>query len=117
MVWRIFPVAESLLLLRVSVSDGKCFRPCYSRGKDHLRGLRNKNKDSVLWKHVANEHDGRDDVEFKMNVLKTYGRDNETRRSNEAVRINLNKGVRLNSKAEFRQPRVPRRVMHNNMNE
>ena len=52
-----------------------------------------------------------------MNVLKTYGRDNETRKSNEGVRINGNKGVRLNSKAEFRQPRIPRLVMHNNMNE
>ena len=97
--------------------DGECFRPSYVRGRDHLRGLRNKNKDSVLWKHVANEHDGRDDVEFKMNVLKTYGRDNLTRKTNEAVRINNNKGVRLNSKAEFRQPRVPRLVMHTNINE
>ena len=52
-----------------------------------------------------------------MKILKTYGRDNVTRLSNEALRILWNKGVRLNSKAEFRQPSVPRVVIHRNMNE
>ena len=53
----------------------------------------------------------------KMKVLKNYGRDNTTRRSNEAMRIAGNKGVRLNSKAEFRQPRIPRLVINGNRNE
>ena len=35
-----------------------------------------------------------------------HGRDNLTRKMNEAVRINNNKGVKLNSKAEYRQPRL-----------
>ena len=97
--------------------DGECFRPCYSRGRDHLRGYKNKAKDNVLWKHVANDHDGDTSIKFVMKVLKTYGHDNTTRQSNESVRIDYNKGVRLNSKAEFRQPRIPRLVIHNNMNE
>ena len=97
--------------------DGECFRPSYMRGREHLRGLQNKNKDSVLWKHVANEHGGDESIEFSMKVLKSYGRDNLTRKTNEAVRINNNKGVRLNSKAEFRQPSVPRLVIHRNNNE
>ena len=97
--------------------DGECFRPGYARGRDHLRGLRNKSKDSVLWKHCVNEHGGREDVKFVMKILKTYGRDNLTRLSNEGVRINFNKGVRLNSKAEFRQPSIPRVVIQRNNNE
>ena len=52
-----------------------------------------------------------------MKVLKHYGNDNTTRKTNESVRINTNPGIKLNSKAEFRQPRVPRIVIHDNMNE
>ena len=56
-------------------------------------------------------------MKFVMKILKTYGRDNLTRLSNEGVRINFNKGVRLNSKAEFRQPSIPRVVIQRNNNE
>ena len=48
-------------------------------------GLRNKNKDSVFWKHAANEHGGDGSVKYSMKVLKTYGRDNLTRKVNEAA--------------------------------
>ena len=71
----------------------------------------------VLWKHACNDHDGRSDVNYTMTVLKTYGRDNETRKTNEAVRINFNTGVRLNSKAEYRQPTVPRLSILRSSNE
>ena len=74
-------------------------------------------EESVVWKHCVNDHQGRSDVKFQMKVLKNYGRDNTTRRSNEAMRIAGNKGVRLNSKAEFRQPRIPRLVINGNRNE
>ena len=96
--------------------DGEAGHPCYSRGKDHMRGYKNE-EDNVLWKHAKNVHGGRKDVKFVMKVLKHYGSDNTTRKSNEAVRINMNPGIKLNSKAEFRQPRVPRVVIHENMNE
>ena len=92
--------------------NGECLS--YTRGRDHLRGLQNKNK---LWKDVANEHGGDENIKFSMKVLKSYGRDNMTRKANEAARINGNKGVRLNSKAEYRQPHVPRLVIHPNINE
>ena len=39
-----------------------------------------------------------------MKILKSYSRDNLTRKVNEAVRISNIDGVKLNSKAEFRQP-------------
>ena len=50
------------------------------------------------------------DVDFKMTVLGTYGKNNFLRKLNEAWRIATNPGVKLNSKAEFSQPRLPRLV-------
>ena len=38
--------------------DGECARVSYRRGLEHLQAYKNKAKDSVLWKHVANEHGG-----------------------------------------------------------
>ena len=57
------------------------------------------------------EHGGRSDVNYKMTVLKTYGKDNLGRKGNEAIRITNNPGVKLNSKAEFSQPSLPRLVV------
>ena len=71
----------------------------------------------MLWKHAANDHGGKKDVNFVMKVLKNYGKDNLTRKVNEAVRITNNTGIKLNSKAEFRQPTVPRLVIQRNRNE
>ena len=73
--------------------------------------------DNVMWKHAVNDHGGRDDVDYVMEVLKNYRKDNLTRKTNEAVRITNNEGVKLNSKAEFRQPTVPRLVIQRNRNE
>ena len=43
-----------------------------------------------------------------MNVLNTFGRDNQMRKTDEALRISGHKGIILNSKSEFRQPSLPR---------
>ena len=51
-----------------------------------------------------------------MNVLNSYGRDNTTRMTDEAMRIREARGVLLNSKAEYRQPRVPRVMIENGTN-
>ena len=51
-----------------------------------------------------------------MNVLNSYGRDNTTRLTNEAMRIREALGVLLNSRAEYRQPRVPRVVIVDSAN-
>ena len=51
-----------------------------------------------------------------MNVLNTYGRDNTTRLTNEAMRIREALGILLNSKAEYRQPRVPRVTIESGTN-
>ena len=70
-----------------------------------------------MWKHASTDHGGRLDVKYQMTVLKTYGWDNMLRKMNESVRINNNPGVKLNSKAEFSQPRLPRLVVHSGRNE
>ena len=56
------------------------------------------------------------DVKFKMTVLKTYGDNNTLRKTNEALRITGNLGVRLNSKAEFAQPSLPRLTINRGRN-
>ena len=48
--------------------------------------------------------------------MNSYGRDNTTRLSNEAMRIREAIGILLNSKAEYRQPRIPRVVIEDNVN-
>ena len=51
-----------------------------------------------------------------MTVLKTYGDNNTLRKTNEALRITGNPGVRLNSKAEFAQPSLPRLTINRGRN-
>ena len=48
--------------------QGEMGRTAYCRGLDHLRGLRNRRPDNVLWKHVANVHGGDIDQQFEMNT-------------------------------------------------
>ena len=96
--------------------QGETGRSAFSRGLEHLQGLRNRRPDNVLWKHVASVHGGDINQEFEMNVLNTYGRDNTTRLTNEAMRIREALGILLNSKAEYRQPRVPRVTIESGAN-
>ena len=95
---------------------GETARSCFARGLEHLQNLKNKKKDSVLFKHSHNVHNGDPNVKYEMRALKSYGRDNLTRKTNEAVRINEHKGVKLNSRAEYRQPKIPRVVIENSSN-
>jgi hypothetical protein len=88
--------------------DGECARPAYTRGKEHFDGYRRGTKDNPLHKHAKEEHQGRKDVNFKMEVVGTYGKDNLRRTVNESVRIEGNKGVRMNSRSEHNQPMVIR---------
>ena len=56
------------------------------------------------------------DVNYKMKVIRTFGKNNMLRKLDEANRITGNLGVRLNSKAEFHQPSLPRLVVHRGRN-
>ena len=99
--------------------QGETGRNSFSRGLEHRRGLENKKADSALWKHCQNAHNGDVEQEFEMQILKTYGSDNTTRMVNEAMRIRehlLKLLISLNSRAEYRQPRVPRVVIEDSVN-
>ena len=96
--------------------QGETGRSGYSRGCEYNQGLRNRRSDSVLWKHCHNVHNGNNEQEFGMRILRNYGRDNLTRKVNEAIRIREGEGIKLNSKAEYRQPKVPRVVIENSTN-
>jgi hypothetical protein len=95
---------------------GESGRPGYTRGLEHRQGYKAKNLKNALWKHAVNEHGGGRQVKYIMKILKTYSKDNITRKVNEAIRISNHDGLSLNSKAEFRQPTVPRLVIQRNPN-
>ena len=71
-------------------------------------GYKRKAEGNPLWKHAVDKHGGRLDVDFRMEVVDTFGRDNTARMTDESLRISRHKGVKLNSKKEYRQPSLPR---------
>ena len=54
------------------------------------------------------KHGGSKEVNFKMEVVDTFGKDNTARKTDEALEITGHKGVKLNSKREYMQPSLPR---------
>ena len=54
---------------------------------EHLAGYRRQEKGNVLWKHAVEKHNGRKDVNFKMEVVDTFGKDNAKRKTDEALKI------------------------------
>ena len=62
----------------------------------------------MLWKHAVDKHGGSKEVNFKMEVVDTFGKDNAKRKTDESLKITGHKGVKLNSKSEYRQPSLPR---------
>ena len=80
---------------------GETARNAYSRGKEHLAGLRNKSKTSCLWEHCRDIHCG-EVVNFQMSVLKRYKNDCMLRQIMESVIIeNSENNTLLNTKSEF----------------
>ena len=94
--------------------SGETGRNCYIRGREHLRGYKNKKEGNVLWEHDKEFHGGEGKTEFEMQVGRVYGRDNTRRKLNEAGRILGNEGVRLNGKNEYRKSCLPTMVAHRN---
>ena len=82
------------------------------RGEEHKRGLKNKNKNNVLYKHVLDEHKEEEDlVEFEMVKTGSF-KTAVSRQINEGIRIkNRDNKTLLNSKAEFHGPSVGRKVI------
>ena len=65
---------------------GETARNAYSRGREHLSMLKNRNKASVLWEDCRDVHSG-NMVDFKMSVIKRYKNDAVLRQIMESVII------------------------------
>ena len=81
------------------------------RGKEQKKGYEKK-KGNPMWEHDREFHGGKRETQFKMKAKNVYGRDNEKRIVNEAVRIERNEGVVMNGRAEFRGSALPRVQVH-----
>ena len=78
---------------------GETARNAYSRGKEHLKDLEDKNDGSVLWKHAKQEHQGRM-PEFSSSIVERFENDALLRQISESVKINR-KNTGMNSKTEW----------------
>ena len=94
------------------VYEGESSRSARIRGKEHLRGLKNKNPQNMLYKHKFLEHPEEENVNFKMEITGLF-RDALTRQADEAVRIkNCEKSELLNSKSQFNNAPITRIVIN-----
>ena len=94
--------------------EGESARNAFSRGLEHLEGLRNEREDSPLWKHCQLEHNGEKQT-FSMEVVGSFHSCLE-RQINEAVRITSSKAdFVLKSKSEFHQAQIVRLVASNGL--
>ena len=66
--------------------EGESSRSARLRGKEHIRGLKNRLESNMLYKHKMLEHEEDENVEFKMEITGLF-KDALTRQANEAVRI------------------------------
>jgi hypothetical protein len=96
--------------------NGESGKNGFSRGVEHLDDYKRREADHPMWKHSSVDHNSDTNTKFKMKVIKTFGADNMKRKVDEALRITRNPGQNLNSKAEFRQPSLPRIVIVENRN-
>ena len=92
--------------------DGQTGRNGFTRGEDHARGYRRREEGNVLWEHDKEYHGGEGKTEYRMTVGRVFGRDNRRRVINEAVRIEMNDGIMMNRKGEFRSSVLPRLQVH-----
>ena len=57
----------------VATYFGESGRNAYSRGKEHLEKLSSRDMDnSVLWLHSVHHHQGKEDVNYTMEVVRSY---------------------------------------------
>ena len=73
---------------------GETSRSAYTRGKEHLRSLKHKEDESVMWRHTGEEH-GSDVPDFTMNVTGVFGDDAMLRQITKAVLISKTQSSKL----------------------
>ena len=97
---------------------GESAKSAFSRGENHLQGLRKQDPNNVLWEHALSQHNGEklDKEDFKMKVIGQF-RTGLPSQISEAVQISQKIEERdkqrrgkkydrivLNSKNQFHQP-------------
>lgn len=93
---------------RKDIYKGETSNNGYKRGKEHQELLKNKNKDSILWKHCVEQHGG-EMQKFKMDITGSYENDAMLRQIVEGVRIENTKTERLmNERSEWNVARLPK---------
>ena len=98
---------------KTRVYEGETSRSGRLRGIEHVRALKNKREDSVLYKHQMVEHGGME-ADFKLEITGVFS-DALSRQADEAVRISTRKKYELmNSKTEFNHPPIARVVIEKN---
>ena len=65
---------------------GTTTRSAYVHGKEHTVDLHSRRKNSALWKHCQDKHDG-EIKKFRMDVVDTFRSDPMLRQITESVRI------------------------------
>ena len=81
---------------------GETGRNCYLRGGEHIKGLRNRDEDSALWKHTWERHEGvGNERMYEMKLEKSFRKPLE-RQIREGVEIEMSKAdYIMNSKAAW----------------
>ena len=90
---------------------GETSRSAFTRGKEHLRALEQREQSSVMWRHSCEKHDG--NVQgFTMNVTGMFQSDSMLRQISESIQINkVQQDQLINTKSEWSYFRIPRAVV------
>ena len=90
---------------------GETGRNMLTRSQEHWDLLKSKHRSSALWKHCALVHGGDNTTPWTMDLISRH-RDPLGRMIREGVEISdMDPGSMLNSRAEWRQPKVARVIL------
>ena len=99
---------------RLALYTRQTSRTGYERGREHLDGLKKKNENNPLYKHVADRHSDDTNIKFRMTVVKRHF-SAFSRLVHEAIRIEtLSESYLvevLNSRSEIGRVVLPRLVV------
>ena len=86
----------------VATYFGKSGRNAYSRRKEHLEKLSSRDMDnSVLWLHSVHHHQGKEDVNYTMEVVRSYNEPLDRQIMENVQILNLKGAVLMNRRNEI----------------
>ena len=89
------------------IYNGETSYSAFTRGKEHLAKLENRDPKSMLYIHCQNEHEG-NIVGFKMDITGTFHHDATLRQISEGIDIRETDQRRLmNTRNEWNTPMIP----------